>query len=97
MDSTCIRYGGRTIPCSVADQVAYLAARALQFFVPGVPQVYYVGLLAGTNDEPTSANADGREINRHNYSLSRDRSSGGASSRKELAPIDCLPKFPSGI
>lgn len=32
------------------DDDAYLAARALQFFTPGVPQVYYVGLLAGEND-----------------------------------------------
>ena len=50
------------------DDAAYLAARALQFFVPGIPQVYYVGLLAGANDEAASASADGREINRHNYS-----------------------------
>ena len=28
----------------------YLVARALQCFVPGIPQIYYVGLLAGTND-----------------------------------------------
>ena len=28
----------------------YLIARAIQFFVPGIPQVYYVGLLAGKND-----------------------------------------------
>ena len=26
---------------------AYLAARAIQFFAPGIPQVYYVGALAG--------------------------------------------------
>lgn len=32
------------------DDDAYLAARAIQFFVPGIPQVYYVGLLAGEND-----------------------------------------------
>ena len=50
------------------DDDAYLAARAIQFFVPGVPQVYYVGLLAGVND--TSADEkDGRAINRHNYTL----------------------------
>jgi sucrose phosphorylase len=49
---------------------AYLAARALQFFVPGIPQVYYVGLLAGENDTDEAArSADGREINRHNYSI----------------------------
>ena len=52
------------------DDVAYLAARALQFFVPGIPQVYYVGLLAGKNDEADTARIlDGREINRHNYSI----------------------------
>jgi sucrose phosphorylase len=28
----------------------YLIARAIQFFAPGVPQVYYLALLAGTND-----------------------------------------------
>lgn len=49
---------------------AYLAARAIQFFVPGIPQVYYVGLLAGTNDyERGEQTGDGREINRHNYTL----------------------------
>lgn len=48
----------------------YLAARAVQFFTPGIPQVYYVGLLAGKNDEKASAlTGEGREINRHNYSV----------------------------
>jgi sucrose phosphorylase len=52
------------------DNTAYLVARALQFFVPGIPQVYYVGLLAGENDDvDASRAADGREINRHNYSI----------------------------
>ena len=32
------------------DDNAYLLARAVQFFTPGIPQVYYVGLLAGKND-----------------------------------------------
>ncbi len=49
---------------------AYLAARAIQFFTPGVPQVYYVGLLAGENDQSAAERTgDGREINRHNYSM----------------------------
>lgn len=52
------------------DDNAYLAARALQFFVPGTPQIYYVGLLAGENDKVVAAGCrDGREINRHNYSI----------------------------
>ncbi|MBU3723601.1 MAG: sucrose phosphorylase, partial [Limnohabitans sp.] len=32
------------------NESAYWVARAIQFFVPGIPQVYYVGLLAGHND-----------------------------------------------
>ncbi|BBH20537.1 sucrose phosphorylase [Paenibacillus baekrokdamisoli] len=52
------------------DDDAYLAARAIQFFVPGIPQVYYVGLLAGENDlERIKSTGEGREINRHNFSL----------------------------
>ncbi|MGE5137960.1 MAG: sucrose phosphorylase [Rudaea sp.] len=53
-----------------AHDDAYLAARAIQFFSPGVPQVYYVGLLAGEND-PRAVDETGerRAINRHNYSL----------------------------
>ena len=47
---------------------AYLLARAIQFFAPGVPQVYYVGLLAGRNDlEQLERTREGRSINRHDY------------------------------
>ncbi len=47
----------------------YLLARAVQFFLPGIPQVYYVGLLAGTNDmELLARTGVGRDINRHHYS-----------------------------
>ena len=46
----------------------YLIARAVQFFVPGIPQVYYVGLLATTNDMQLLARTQvGRDINRHYY------------------------------
>ena len=48
----------------------YLMARAIQFFAPGIPQVYYVGLLAGENDlELLERTRNGRDINRHGYSL----------------------------
>lgn len=47
---------------------AYLLARAIQFFAPGIPQVYYVGLLAGENDiELLEKTKVGRNINRHYY------------------------------
>jgi sucrose phosphorylase len=50
------------------DDRAYLLARAIQFFVPGVPQVYYVGLLAGHNDmELLARTGVGRDINRHYF------------------------------
>ncbi|HEV6964365.1 sucrose phosphorylase [Roseateles sp.] len=50
------------------DETAYLLARAIQFFLPGVPQVYYVGLLAGHNDMALLARTQvGRDINRHFY------------------------------
>ena len=50
------------------DDAAYLIARAIQFFVPGVPQVYYVGLLAGHNDVVLlEATGVGRDINRQYF------------------------------
>jgi sucrose phosphorylase len=50
------------------DNNAYLLARAIQFFIPGVPQVYYVGLLVGDNDMALLARTGvGRDINRHHF------------------------------
>ena len=52
------------------NDAAYLLARAIQFFAPGIPQVYYVGMLAGSNDtELMERTKNGRDINRHYYSL----------------------------
>ncbi len=46
----------------------YLIARAIQCFVPGIPQIYYVGLLAGGNDlELLRRTGAGRDINRRYY------------------------------
>jgi sucrose phosphorylase len=64
------------VNCTFYDAVGrrgneYLVARAIQFFVPGIPQVYYVGLLAGTNDMDLLARTQvGRDINRHYYTPS---------------------------
>lgn len=50
------------------DERRHLLARALQLFTPGVPQVYYVGLLAGGNDtERAARSGEGRDVNRHRY------------------------------
>jgi sucrose phosphorylase len=49
-------------------ETEYLIARALQFFAPGIPQVYYVGFLGGANDMALLARTGvGRDINRHYY------------------------------
>ena len=50
------------------DDARYLLARAVQFFTPGIPQVYYVGLLAGCNDmDLLGRTGVGRDVNRHHY------------------------------
>ncbi|MEO2266957.1 sucrose phosphorylase [Pseudoalteromonas sp. YIC-656] len=47
------------------DDYDYLVARAIQFFSPGTPQVYYGGLLAQHNDmQLLAASNVGRDINR---------------------------------
>ena len=51
-----------------ADPERYLLARAVQLFLPGRPQVYYVGLLAGLDDvELFARTGNGRDVNRHVY------------------------------
>ncbi|MCC5947436.1 MAG: sucrose phosphorylase [Nitriliruptoraceae bacterium] len=51
-----------------ASRRNYLIARLLQLWLPGVPQIYYVGLLAGHNDvELLQRTGVGRDINRHHY------------------------------
>ena len=51
-----------------AQDERYLAARAIQLFARGVPQLYYVGLLAGENDlEAVARTGEGRSINRHDF------------------------------
>ena len=54
-----------------ADDARYLLARALQLWTPGRPQIYYVGLLAGSNDLelPARSRVD-RDVNRHHYTAS---------------------------
>jgi sucrose 6(F)-phosphate phosphorylase len=50
------------------DDDRYVAARAIQLFARGVPQIYYAGLLASQNDHVAVAHTgDGRSINRHDY------------------------------
>jgi len=76
------------------DDSAYLLARAVQFFTPGIPQVYYVGLLAGHNDmDLLTRSGVGRDINRHSYTrdeIDRDL------ARPVVAALLALIRFRNG-
>ena len=70
---------------------AYIMARAIQFFAPGTPQVYYVGMLAGKNDlELVEKTKNGRDINRHNYSADEIAAE---SEREVVRRLKKLMKF----
>lgn len=50
------------------DEAAMLLARVVQLWVPGIPQVYYVGALFGANDvDALRASGDPRASNRHDF------------------------------
>jgi sucrose 6(F)-phosphate phosphorylase len=52
----------------LGSEDALYAAHVIQAFSPGIPQVYYVGLLDGRNDRDAPARTgDRRAINRHDY------------------------------
>jgi sucrose 6(F)-phosphate phosphorylase len=52
------------------DDDAFLAARAIQLFTPGIAQIYYAGLFAARNDEKQKCHEnDERGLNRHNYTV----------------------------
>jgi sucrose phosphorylase len=54
------------------DERKLLLARAIQMFMPGIPQVWYLDLFAGTNDYAAAergGTAGHKEINRTNLSL----------------------------
>jgi sucrose phosphorylase len=61
------------VNCTFSDALGgdpdrVLLARAIQVLTPGIPQVYYVGLLDGRNDmELLTRTNVGRDVNRHHY------------------------------
>lgn len=70
---------------------AYLLARAIQFFAPGIPQVYYVGMLAGSNDVSLMGKTkNGRDINRHYYSMEEVEQEQSRPIVKELKELMIL-------
>ena len=76
----------------------YLIARAIQFFAPGTPQVYYVGLLAGENDmDLVGQTGVGRDINRHYYTPGEIQEALQRPVVQKLMELirlrNCLPAF----
>lgn len=79
------------------DDDKYLLARAVQMFAPGVPMVYYVGLLAGKNDiELLEQTKVGRNINRHYYTKDEiDREVERPVVRKLIRLMEMRNEFPA--
>lgn len=73
--------------CGSSDR-AYLLARAVQLFAPGIPQIYYVGLLAGSNDiEALKRGGEPRSINRHPYTEREIREAARRQVVKDLCTL----------
>lgn len=79
------------------DDQAMLIARLVQLFLPGIPQVYYVGLLAGRNDvELLRTTGVGRDINRsHVTSGDLDAALTRPVVRRQLAAIRLRSEHPA--
>lgn len=73
------------------DDQRYLAAIALQFFLPGIPELYYVDALMGMNDVELM-NQTRREpmLNRHSYSAMELNY---ALLRPEVQALNALARF----
>ena len=81
------------------DEQALLLARALQIFMPGKPQVWYLDLFAGSNDYEAvkRAGAGGhKEINRTNFTQ-KDIQSGLEKEvvKKQLEMLKFRKEFPA--
>lgn len=77
------------------DDVKYLAARAVQFFLPGVPQVYYMGAMMAANDtDLLKQTGTGRDINRHFYS---DKEIVANLLRPEVRAFNALCRFRNSL
>jgi len=53
-----------------ANHKKFLLARAIQMFMPGIPEIWYLDLFAGTNDHEAAEQGGHKEINRTNLSMS---------------------------
>jgi sucrose phosphorylase len=72
------------------DATRYIMARAIQLWLPGEPQIYYVGALAGLDDEQLFRQTlNGRDVNRHSYTEEEiDEALSGEVTRALLALVE---------
>lgn len=72
-----------------------LLARSVQIFLPGEPQFYYVGLLAGADDTALFAETrQGRDVNRHHYSTDELRAALGSDAAQGQLALARLRQHP---
>lgn len=70
------------------DDLLALTSRLLQVLVPGIPQVYYVGMLHGHNDvDLLTRTGVGRDINRHRYTEEELAGALGAPAVRRLLAL----------
>lgn len=85
-----------TLPNIVNNDEAYVAMRAVQFFLPGEPQVYYVGLFNGMDDVQLFERTDqGRDVNRHHYTVEEITKALETPVTKAIIALARLRKHPA--
>ncbi|WP_134740915.1 sucrose phosphorylase [Nocardioides sp. 503] len=79
------------------DDDALIVARLVQLFLPGIPQVYYVGLLAGSNDVGLlAATGVGRDVNRTHVDRTRlDAALARPVVRRQLDAVRLRSRHPA--
>lgn len=80
-----------------ADARSYLLARAVQLWLPGRPQLYYVGLLGGLDDIALfQRTGQGRDVNRHVYTPEElDAALASDVTRAQLALVRLRSQHPA--
>ena len=79
-----------------ADTDRMLLARAIQVFLPGEPQFYYVGLLGGEDDRAGFAESgQGRDVNRHRYAAEEVRAALGTPVARGQLALASLRRHPA--
>ena len=85
-----------TLPNILANDASYVIMRAVQFFLPGEPQVYYVGLFNGMDDRELFAKTEqGRDVNRHHYTPQEIQEALAQPVTKAIIALARLRKHPA--